>query len=71
MAISVLGEAALANRKKSLYKTVFRQMYTLYYLLFKSGIACYHLVQDLVSYSLLSKNTKINIYRTIILYVVL
>jgi hypothetical protein len=33
----------------------------------KSRNACYHLVQDLVSYSLLSKNTKIKIYRTIIL----
>jgi hypothetical protein len=37
----------------------------------KSRNACYHLVQDLVSYSLLSKNTKIKIYRTIILCVVL
>jgi hypothetical protein len=33
----------------------------------KSGNACYHSVQDLVSYSLLSKNTKIKIYRTVIL----
>jgi hypothetical protein len=32
----------------------------------KSGNACYHSVQDLVSYSLLSKNTKIKIYRTVI-----
>jgi hypothetical protein len=37
----------------------------------KSGNACYHSVQDLLSSSLLSKNTKINIYRTIILPVVL
>jgi hypothetical protein len=37
----------------------------------KSGNACYHSVQDLLSYSLLSKNTKIKIYRTIILSVVL
>jgi hypothetical protein len=36
----------------------------------KSGNACYHSVQDLLSYSLLSKNTKIKIYRTIILPVV-
>jgi hypothetical protein len=33
----------------------------------KSGNACYNLVQDLLSYSLLSKNTKINIHRTITL----
>jgi sorting nexin-29 len=33
----------------------------------KSGNACYHLVQDLLSSSLLYKNTKIKIYRTIIL----
>jgi hypothetical protein len=37
----------------------------------KSGNACYHSVQDLLSSSLLSKYTKINIYRTIILPVVL
>jgi hypothetical protein len=37
----------------------------------KSGNACYHSVQDLLSSSLLSKNTKIKIYRTIILPVVL
>jgi hypothetical protein len=37
----------------------------------KSENACYHSVQDLLSSSLLSKNTKINIYRTIILPVVL
>jgi hypothetical protein len=37
----------------------------------KSGKARYHLVQDLPSSSLLSKNIKINIYRTIILPVVL
>ena len=36
-----------------------------------SGNACYHLVQILLSYSLLSKNLKIKIYRTIILLVVL
>ena len=37
----------------------------------KSGNACYHSVQNLLSSSLLSKNTKIKIYRTIILPVVL
>jgi hypothetical protein len=33
----------------------------------KSGNVCYDSVQDLLSSSLLSKNTKIKIYRTIIL----
>jgi len=37
----------------------------------KSGNACYHLVQNLLSSSLLTKNLKIKIYRTIILPVVL
>jgi len=37
----------------------------------KSGNACYHSVQNLSSSSLLSKNIKIKIYRTIILHVVL
>jgi hypothetical protein len=37
----------------------------------KLGIACYHSVQNLLSSSLLSKNVKIKIYRTIILLVVL
>jgi len=36
---------------------------------FKSGSACYHSVQNLLSSSLLSKNIKIKIYRTIILLV--
>ena len=36
----------------------------------KSGNACYHLVQNLLSSSLLSKNIKIMMYRTIILPVV-
>jgi len=36
-----------------------------------SGNACYHLVQNLLSSSLLSKNLKIKIYRTIILTLVL
>jgi len=38
---------------------------------FKSGNACYHSVQNLLSSSLLSKNLKIKIHRTIILLVVL
>ena len=37
----------------------------------KLGNACYHSVQNLLSSSLLSKNVKIKIYRTIILPVVL
>ena len=37
----------------------------------KLGNACYHSVQTLLSSSLLSKNLKIKIYRTIILSVVL
>jgi hypothetical protein len=37
----------------------------------KSGNACYHLVQNLLSSSQLSKNVKIQIYRIIILSVVL
>ena len=36
----------------------------------KSGNACYHSVQNLLSSSLLSKNIKIKIYRTILLPVV-
>jgi hypothetical protein len=37
----------------------------------KSGNACYHLAQNLLSSTLLSKNIKIKIYRTVILSVVL
>jgi len=37
----------------------------------KSGNACYHSVQNILSSSLLSKNIKIKIYRTVILPVVL
>ena len=37
----------------------------------KSGNACYHLVQNILSSSLLSKNLKIKIYRNIILRVIL
>jgi len=37
----------------------------------KSGNACYHSVQNILSASLLSKNTEITIYRTIILPVLL
>jgi len=36
----------------------------------EAGNACYHPVQNLLSSSLLSKNTKIEIYRSIILPVV-
>jgi hypothetical protein len=36
-----------------------------------SGNACYHSVQNLLSFHLLSKNIKIRIYETIILPVVL
>ena len=37
----------------------------------RSGSACYHSVQNLLSSRLLSKNLKIKIYRNIILPVVL
>ena len=37
----------------------------------KSGNACYHSVQNLLSYNFPSKNIKIKIYRTVILPVVL
>jgi hypothetical protein len=37
----------------------------------KSGNACYHSVQNLLSSSLLSKNLKFQMYRSIILSVVL
>ena len=37
----------------------------------KSGNACYHTVQNILSSGLLSKNLKIKIYKTIILPVVL
>ena len=37
----------------------------------KSGNACYHLVQNILCYSLLYKYIKIKIYRTVILCVVL
>ena len=37
----------------------------------RSGNACCHSVQNLLSSRLLSKNLKIKIYRTIILYVIL
>jgi hypothetical protein len=38
---------------------------------FNSGNACYHSVQNLLSFRLLSKNVKVRIYKTIILPVVL
>ena len=37
----------------------------------KSGNACYHVLQNLLSSSLLSKNIKIKIHRTIILPIVM
>ena len=37
----------------------------------KSANACYHSVQNLLSYSLLSKNIKIKMYRTVVLPFVL
>ena len=37
----------------------------------RSGSACYHSVQNLLSSRLLSKNLKIEIYRTVILPVIL
>ena len=37
----------------------------------KSGIACYHLVHNRLSSSLLSKNKNIKIYRAIILLIVI
>jgi len=37
----------------------------------KSGSACYHSVQNILSSSFLSKNKKIKTYRTIILSVIL
>ena len=37
----------------------------------KVGNACYYSVQNLLSFSLLSKNIKIKIYRTILVLVVL
>jgi hypothetical protein len=37
----------------------------------KSGTVCYHSVQNLLSSSLLFKNTKIRVYRTVVLPVVL
>jgi len=40
-------------------------------ILLKAGNACYHSAQNLLSYSSLSKNVKIKIYRTVISPVVL
>jgi hypothetical protein len=37
----------------------------------KSGNACYHLVENLLSFHLLSKNVKVRIYKAIILHVFL
>jgi len=41
------------------------------FLLLRSGNACYHSVQNILSSRLLTKNLKIKIHRTIILPVVL
>jgi len=40
-------------------------------IILKSGNACYYLVQNILSSSLISKDLKIKIYRTVILHVVL
>jgi hypothetical protein len=55
------------------YKMTFKLIKVVYIVKsrLKSGNACYHSVQNLLSFSLLSKNLKIKIYRTIILPVVL
>jgi len=45
--------------------------YHVFFLYLRSGNACYHSVQNLLSSRLLSKNLKIKIYRNIILPVVL
>jgi hypothetical protein len=55
-------EKPLTNQK-SMYEEINSRL--------KSGNACYHSVQNLLSSSLLSKNVKIKIYTTIILPVVL
>jgi len=47
------------THQNSIHKEIKRRM--------KSGNACYHSVQNLLSSSLLSKNLKMKIYRTIIL----
>jgi hypothetical protein len=56
------------NKRKIITK--FKKKIALYNLLV-SGNACYHPDQNLLSSRLLSKYTKIKIYRTIILLVVL
>jgi hypothetical protein len=53
---------ALTNQN-SIQKEIKRRM--------KPGNACYHLMRNILSSSLLSKNTKIKIYRTVILPFVL
>jgi hypothetical protein len=51
------------NESKSIHEEIKNRL--------KSGNACYHSVQNLLSSRLLSKNVKIKIYKTIILPVVL
>jgi hypothetical protein len=55
-------EATLTNRN-SIHEEIKSRL--------KSGNACYHSVQKLLSSRLLSRNTKVRVYRTIILPVVL
>ena len=49
----------------------YEYVYNILHSRLKSGNACYHSVRNLLSSSLLSRNVKIKIYRTIILPVVL
>ena len=51
------------TNQNSIYKETERRL--------KSGNACYHMVRNLLSSSLLSKSFKIKIHRTVILFVVL
>ena len=57
--------------KISNYKTIKLMVYVALKSRLRLGNACYHSVQNLLSYRLLSKNLKIKIYRTIILPAVL
>jgi hypothetical protein len=54
-----------------MYVCMYVRMYVEIKSRLKLGNACYYLVQNLLSSRLLSKNLKIQIYRTIILPVVL
>jgi len=58
-----------------MFYSIFLESQQLYYivilpLVVRSGNACYHSVQNLLSSKLPSKNLKIKIYRTIILPIV-